>query len=410
MTIPSVPTPSALPDPLSGPPAGRSDAPTDELIVRPVATRAELRLFMTLPRRLYAGMPGFVAPLDLEQKDLLDPRRAMVFRHASIRYFLAFRGETAVGRIAAIVDHRAVAFWGERIGAFGAFDAIPDAAVVRALIDTAARWLRLQGMARMRGPVTLSGNGESGLMVAGQDQPPMTGMPWHPALLGRLVEEAGCGATADLLSYRLDLDGDTESRFKVPGDLRIGEGRLGAISVERLSKRQIAAQGEILRTLYNDAWSGKYNFVPLQDYEMKALIRQLGPLLRSEHYVQINQDGQPVAMALVVPNIYDIAGDIGGAPSPVGWAKLGARLALHRFESARVMLLGVTRRLRGTMLGALLPSLAISELLRRRDSLPYSWVELGWILESDSGMRHLAEAIVPEPYKRYRLYERSLND
>ncbi|MFT8520844.1 hypothetical protein [Gluconobacter oxydans] len=385
-------------------------APHDDLVVRPVTTRADLKLFMTLPRRIYAGMAGFVPAFDMEQDDLLNPKKAPIFRHASIRYFLAWRGNTAVGRIAAIVDHRAIEHWGMKIGCFGALDAVPEGSVVSALLETAQSWLRLQGMQTMRGPVTLSGNGESGLMVEGQDQPLMVAMPWHPRLLGKLVEDAGYKPVEDLLSYKLDLDDQTESRFKVPGDLKIGEGRLGAIAIRRLSKKQIAQQGEILRQLYNDAWSDKFNFVPLQDYEMKAMIKQLGPVLRPEHYVQIDQNGEPVAMALVVPNIYDIAGDLGGAPSPLGWVKLVARLTTHRFHSARVILLGVTQRLRGTVLGALLPSLAIAELMRRRKSLPYSWVELGWIQASDSNMRNLAESIVPEPYKRYRLYERPIDD
>lgn len=382
----------------------------DTLIIRPVTTRRQLRQFITLPRHLYKGMPGFVAPLDMEQNDLLNPRRSAVFRHASIRYFLAWRGDRPVGRIAAIVDHRAVQYWGENVGSFGALDALPDGDVVSALLNAASAWLRLQGMERIRGPVTLSGNGESGQMVRGQDEPPMIAMPWHPKELGGFIEAAGFPISEDLLSYRLELNAETEARFRVPGDLQIGEGRLGSISVNRLSKKQIASQGEVLRRLYNDAWSGKYNFVPLQDYEMQSMINQLKPLLRPEHYVQIDQDGEPVAMALVVPNLYDIAGDLNGFPSLLGWVKLGTRLLTHRFHSARVILLGVTRRLRGTMLGALLPSLAISELMRRRSALPYEWVELGWIQSSDTGMRSLAESLVPEPYKIHRLYEKALTD
>lgn len=384
-------------------------SPPDSLVIRPVVNKRHIQTFITLPRRLYAGMAGYVAPLDMEQNDLLNPRKSAVFRHARIRYFLAWRGKTPVGRIAAIVDHRALEHWGQSVGSFGALDCVPEQAVVTALLGAAKAWLTQQGMDVMRGPVTLSGNGESGLMIDGQDQAAMVGMAWHPAALGKLFEAAGLAKTEDLLSYRLELDEHTEEKFRVPGDLKIGEGRLGTISVARLSRKQIASQGEVLRQLYNDAWDKKYNFVPLQDYEMAAMIAQLKLVLKPEHYVQIDQDGVPVAMALVVPNVFDIAGDMNGAPSPVGWVRLGVRLLQHRFQSARVILLGVTRRLQGTMLGALLPSLAIAELLRRRHTLPYRWVELGWIQESDTGMKNLAEAIVPKPYKRHRLYEMPLN-
>lgn len=62
------------------------------------------------------------------------------------------------------------------------------------------------------------------------------------------------------------------------------------------------------------------------------------------------------------------------------------------------------------MMGSLLPSFAIVELMRRGRSLPYKWVELGWVLENDVGMRNLAESLVPHPHKTHRLYEKHLSE
>lgn len=378
----------------------------EKIEVRPVTSRRDLRLFMTLPRRIYNGMEGFVAPFDMEQHGLLDPGKAAIFRHAEIQYFLAWRSGRPVGRIAAIIDQRAIEYWGEKIGQFGAFDCLPDAAIALPLLKTAEEWLVDRGVVCIRGPVTLSGNGETGCMIAGQDTPPMVAMPWHPVGLSTLIEDYGYEKTEDLLSYSLELTPDIEERFKVPAGLKFGEGRLKSITARALSKKEIVAQSEILRRLYNDAWAKKYNFVPMQDYEMRAMVKEIKPLLRTEHYVQIDQDGEPVAMAMVIPNIYDITADLGGAPSLLGWLKFAYRLAGHRFTSARVILLGVSSKLRGTILGSLLPSLAIRELMQRGKTLPYKWVELGWIQESDTGMRSLAESLVPKPHKCHRLYEK----
>ncbi|MCX5615752.1 hypothetical protein NQF87_01990 [Bombella sp. TMW 2.2559] len=379
-----------------------------EVDVRPVNTRGDLRRFITLPRHIYKGMEGFVSPLDMEQRHLLSPKESPVFRHAEIQYFLAWCNGHPVGRIAAIVDHKAIEHWQEVIGQFGALDAIPEKNIVSALLQAVELWFRKRQISKLRGPVTLSGNAETGTMVKGQSSAPMIAMPWHPEGLDALIRESGYKTAQNLLSYRLELDGSTEERFKVPGNLRLGEGRLNSITTRNLSKKEITTQGEVLRKLYNDAWSHKYNFVPMQDYEMTAMIEQIKPLLRPEHYVQIDQNGEPVAMAMVLPNLYDIAGDLGGSPSPLGWMRLGYRLATHKFRSARVILLGVSSKMRGTMLGSLLPSLAIVELMRRGRTLPYKWVELGWVLESDTGMRNLAESLVPYPHKTHRIYEKTL--
>lgn len=378
-----------------------------EVVVRPVVTKQELHSFITLPRTLYQGMEGYVPSFDLEQDGLLNPDKAAIFRHADIRYFLAWRYGRPVGRIAAIMDRLAIGHWKERIGQFGALDALPEQVIVTALLEKAESWLCGQNVGKIRGPVTLSGNAETGTMIRGHHEPPMIAMPWHPPEMDSLIREAGYKKTEDLLSYRLELGDDVLERFPVPSGVKLGEGRLRNITTRSLSKKQIMMQGEILRRLYNDAWAHKYNFVPMQDYEMTEMIHQIKPLLRTEHYVQIDQDGEPVAMAMVVPNLYDIAGDLGGAPSILGWLRFAERLIFHRFTSARVILLGVTRKLHGTVLGALLPSLAITELMRRGRHLPYRWVELGWIQETDTGMRNLAESLVPEPYKIHRLYEKN---
>ncbi|WP_232227975.1 GNAT family N-acetyltransferase [Asaia astilbis] len=377
--------------------------------IRPVISRKDLKTFITLPRVLYKGLDGYKAPLDMEQNDLLDPKRNPIFRHASIRYFMAWRDGMPVGRIAAIVDGKALDTWDEKIGWFGAIDALPERGILKALFDAAEGWLRDQGMQRMRGPVTLGYHGESGLMVTGQTESPMIGTPWHPPELHSLIEELGLETGRDLLTFKLDLTDDLDDRHIVPGALKPGQGKLGEVSVSHLSKKQITAQGEVLRSLYNDAWAGTYNFVPLQSYEMDALIAQLKLVLRPEHYVQIDHAGEPAAMALVVPNIYDVLQGIEGAPSPLGWAKLGARLLSHRFESARVILLGVSHKVRGTLLGALMPSLAIDELIRRRATLPYKSVELGWILDTNLPMLNLVKRLVPEPNKTHRIYEKEIS-
>ncbi|MFS3134625.1 hypothetical protein ACLRDC_04485 [Gluconacetobacter sacchari] len=380
----------------------------DQLVITPVSGLRQLSHFIRLPRRLYAGLPGYVPPLDMEQKDLLDPRKSAFFGHGRAQYFLAMRAGRPVGRISAQIDDLAIERLGENIGFFGALDAVDDAAVVTALLDAACDWLRERGMVTARGPFTLNSNGELGVMIEGHDAPPMIAMPWHPRWLPPLIEACGFAKAMDFVAYQMDIGPQAEEKHLVPSSLRLGEGRLGTVSTRGMRKGRIAEDGEILRQLYNDAWRNNWGSLPLTADEMKAMIAQMKPILKPEHYVLIEQNGEPVAVALVVPNLYDIAGDLGGAPSPLGWVRLAARLLRHRFRSARVILLGVSSKMEGTALGAILPALAIAELMRRGHSLPYRMVEMGWIVETNMPMRRLIERLAPEPCKRYRVYDRGL--
>ena len=72
-----------------------------------VATKRQLAEFIALPRRLYGGMAGFVAPLDHERRQLLDPERSSFHTHGESAYWIARRGDAPVGRISAQIDHLA---------------------------------------------------------------------------------------------------------------------------------------------------------------------------------------------------------------------------------------------------------------------------------------------------------------
>ena len=153
--------------------------------VERVRTRAELTEFIALPRRLYDGMSGFVAPLDHERRQMLDPKKSAFFTHGVASYWIARRGGTAVGRVSAQIDFAADEPDAREIGLFGCLDVVDDGEVVAALLRTAEAWLRERKRRIVRGPFLLSINGEPGLLVEGQGESPVTLLGWHPAYLGR---------------------------------------------------------------------------------------------------------------------------------------------------------------------------------------------------------------------------------
>lgn len=379
---------------------------SDQIVVSPVSGARQLALFIRLPRLLYSNLPSYVPPLDMEQKNMLHPKRSRFFDHGKASYFLAWRNGKPIGRISAQVDSLALEQDGPRTGFFGALDAL-DTQCVKPLLDAAETWLRSQGIERIRGPWTLNPHGESGTMIEGQMEAPMIGTGWHPEILGPAIEQAGFAKAMDLLSYSMEVSPVAEQANSVPANLRQ---RLGAVKIRSLRKKHIAEDADILRDIYNDAWAGTWGNIPITQAEVQSLLASLKPVLKPEQYVLVEFNGEPVAIALVVPNIFDISGDLGGAPSPLGWIKLGSRILTHDFQSARVILLGVKKKLAGTALSAIVPALLIDELMKRGHTLPYRTIELGWVLETNTGIRNLIERIVPHPYKRHRMYEKTLSN
>src|SRR4051812_33004170 len=125
---------------------------TSTIDVSAVAGRSDLTAFIQLPKRLYRGHKGYVAPLDMERGEALSPKTNPFFDHAEVQLFLARREGKVVGRISAQIDKLHLEKYGEKTGHFGFLDAEDDPAIFAALIKAAEDWLRGKGMARAVGP------------------------------------------------------------------------------------------------------------------------------------------------------------------------------------------------------------------------------------------------------------------
>ena len=376
-------------------------APID---IVPVRDGRDLDRFITLPWRLYAGDPAWVPPLRAERRQHLSQKNPF-FAHARWQAWLAWRDGKPVGRISAQIDRLFLERYHPPCGYFGMLEAEDDPGLFRALTATAEDWLRSAGMARVRGPFNLSINEECGLLVAGFDTPPCLmmghGRPWYDTRL----QECGYRGVKDLLAYRI------RPGYTLPPRVAALLERTGRrATVRPLRRRHLREELEILRELFNDAWSANWGFVPFTQAEFHEIGRAL-TLLVDDDFVQIAEvDGQPAAFMVALPNVNECIADLDGRLLPLGWLKLLWRLKVRYPRSARIPLMGVRRRYHHSFLGPGLAFLVIEAIHRAVQRRGIEWVEMSWILEDNAGMRNIIETLGGEDYKRYRLYEKPLHD
>ncbi|GLS23023.1 DNA-binding protein [Labrys miyagiensis] len=374
--------------------------------IRPVSSKRDLAVFIALPRRIYADFPDFVAPLDHDRAQLIDPKKSAFWTHGEAAYWLAYDAENRpVGRISAQIDHLATGPQHEGAGFFGCLDAIDDAEVVAALVETARAFLAGKGKSLMRGPFTLSINAESGLLIEGFTAPPMVLMPWHPPYLRAHLEAAGCRLVKVLHSYAFDRRGsDLAERLEKLGMER----RRRGFSVRSMRMDHLAEDAEFGRALFNGSWAANWGFVPVSPAEMAAMIKAFKPLLKSDYGVFVEKGDELVGFALFLPNVFEITGDLGGAPSPFGWLKLAWRGLTRRFTGGRAVLFGVAPRLVGSVSGASVSLILVDELMRRADITGVQDLECGWILDDNYAMTSVVEWLGAQSTRRFGVFEASI--
>ena len=361
---------------------------------------SELEDFIDLPWNLYAEYPKWVPPLKKEVRRLLDPRRHPFWSSAERQLFLARRGSQAVGRIVGIIDRRYNEFHGEQMGIWGFFECADDPAAAAALFSAVETWALRKGMAFVRGPLNPSTNYEVGLLVEGFDYSPALMMSYNPPYYSRLVESCGFAKEKDLVSFLIEGD------YQLPEWMDSLAGRIArkkGIHIRPFRLKDQDAEFTRIREIYNDSWSANWGFVPLSVEEMRDIQKSVMVFADPDLAFFIYCEDEPAAVCIIFPDINPLLKRLDGRIGLLGLLK--ALLYRRKINGLRLLMFGVKEKYR--QLGV--PMLAfhhIYELVRKKRK--YQYLEMGWILEDNEAVRTLAVEASARPYKRYRIFRKSL--
>ncbi|MFP2928291.1 N-acetyltransferase [Pyxidicoccus sp. 3LG] len=371
--------------------------------VTPVRGGTEKMQFIRFPYGLYRDDPNWVMPLEMERKDFLDPKKNPFFEYGEVELFLARRGGDIVGRIAAIRNPRHMAEHGTKEGFFGLFECVNDAGVARAMLDTAAAWLRERGLDSMLGPANFSSNQDWGLLIDGFGTPPAIMMPHNPPYYAGLLETCGLTKAKDLYAFELSSSAQPpEKVVRIAEKMRQREG----ITVRPVNMKDLNAEVERIRAIYNSAWEKNWGFVPFTDAEFDHLAKDLKTVVRPELALMAEVKGEPVAFSLTVPDANQAIKAANGRLTqfglPIGLAKL--LLASRRINRLRLIILGIKEGYRRRGLDAIL----YLDTLRTANRLGYVGGEISWTLEDNHLVNRAIESMGAQRSKTYRVYQRAL--
>lgn len=106
------------------------------ITIKKVSTKRELKKFIRFNYRMYKGNPYSVPDLYDDMLNTFNKKKNAAFEFCEADYFLAYRDDKIVGRVAAIINNRANEKWECKNVRFGWIDFIDDPEVSSALIKT----------------------------------------------------------------------------------------------------------------------------------------------------------------------------------------------------------------------------------------------------------------------------------
>lgn len=375
------------------------------LVIREIHPGQDPSDFLQAGRVVFADDPAWVPPLDMDMKDRLDPKKNPFFEHGEGVLLTAWRDGRLVGRCSAQIDHEHLRRYEDATGFFGFLDTVDDPAVSKALLRHAEDWLRERGMKRIRGPLSLNIWEEVGVLIEGFEDPPVMLMGHSRRWQAGHIEQAGFDKAMDFYAWKYVVaDGPPPRAQRAWESIQA----LPEVRFRTLKRRDLDQEIPIIMDIFNDAWSENWGYVPATQKEVAKTAKDLKLIVDEEMAFVVDIDGEPKAMCICLPNVNEAAADLDGKLFPLGILKLLWRVRVKGTKSARLMLLGIRKDLRGVKrYGALALALCV-EVAKRGEANGYDWAELSWTLEDNHRINLGIRAMGAKIYKKYRVYDKPI--
>jgi len=372
-----------------------------------VTNKKLLMEFIKVQWSIFENDPHWSPPLYQERLDVLSKKKNPYFLHAEGKYWIAYMDDKAVGRISAQIDELVPENLGEEIGHFGFFDCIDNQYVADALFDTAIEWLKSHNIKKVQGPFSLSINEETGLLVDGFDSPNFIMMGHDRPYTQKLVENYGFHKAKDLWAYWLYIDQDILPPALDKLVKRTQNSK--KITIRQLDMSRYDEDLRLIVDIFNDAWKDNWGFIPMTDPEFEKMAEDMKLVIRKELTFIAELDGEAVGMMVTLPNVNDLIRDLNGKLFPFGVFKFLWRLKVTaNYQAIRVPLMGVRKDFQNGAMGGAIAMTMIEMTRQEAVRIGCTHAELGWVLEDNTRLTKILEAIGCKHYKTYRVYEKEV--
>lgn len=365
-------------------------------------SKADIDDFIKVPFAIYKNNPYWVPMLISESRKFFDKTKNPFFLHSQAKFFIARKDGRPVARIAGIINNRHNQFNHEKTGFFGFFECPDDQGLAGELFEIAADYVKTAGLDTIRGPANYSSNDDWGWQVDNYDSLPVFQMPYNPPYYHKLAENHGFTKAKDLLAFYLDdSKGFPEKFIKVAERIR----KKHSIEVRKIDMANFDRELQIVREIYNKAWSQNWGFVPMTEEEIMHTADDFKKIVDPEVVLFAFVNGKPAGFSLAMPDLNIVFHKMNGRLFPFGLFKfLWHTKIRNSIDGIRILALGIVPEFQKLGIDAVF----YVDSYNNGTAKGYHWVEMSWVLEDNTLMTRAAELMGAHPYKRYRLYDKKL--
>ena len=364
-----------------------------------VESHKQLKQFVAFPLKLYKNCENWVPALEGDEFDTFNPEKNGAYDFCEADCFLAYKDNEIVGRVAAIINHKADDK--QNIVRFGWLDFIEDEEVLKALIDTIADWGRQHGRTEMRGPWGFTDMDKEGLLVEGYEHlSPFTCLYNFP-YYGEMLERLGFTKDVDWTQRTLEVSKKLPSMFRYT---QLIEDRFKVHVVQPHSMKDLSKRyGMKIFHMYNEAFAPLMGFSPLTDKQIANYLDTYVPILDKDFVaVVVNDEDKPVGFLFCVPSLSKAVKKSNGRLFPFGFIHI--LRALKKNDTLEALIMGVLPEYQQCGIPLLLFKYLHENCIKRG----IDTIIMNPQLEENYKVQSLFGDYKTEPFMRRRAYKKAL--
>lgn len=375
------------------------------VVIKKVSTKSDLKKFIRFNYEFYKDNPYSVPDLYSDMVDTLSRDKNAAFEFCEADYFLAYRDGKIVGRVAAIINHRANETWQKKTVRFGWIDFVDDAEVSDALIDTVKAWGRERGMQEIEGPLGFTDMDSEGMLIEGFDQlstmATIYNYPYYPVHMERM----GFEKSADWVEVKIYIPDAIPEKHKRISDIIQ---RKYNLRVRKLTdKKDVIKSGvahEIFR-LINDAYAPLFGFSRMTEAQIDQYVNVYIPVLDLRMVTLVEtEEGEIVAVGISMPSLSEALQKAKGKFFPFGWYHLLKALKWNRPKVLDLLLVAVRPDYQSKGVNALL----FTDLIPVYQEMGFEYAESNPELEDNGRVQNQWQYFKTEQHKRRRCFKQNL--
>lgn len=364
--------------------------------IKTVSSRRELKTFVRFANNLYKGNKYYVPSMPFDDLNTFDKNKNGAFDFCEAELYLAYKEDKLVGRVAAIVNHKANQAWEVSQVRFGWIDFIDDMEVSEALLDAVAAFGKARGMTQIVGPLGFTDFDPEGMLVEGFDRLSTMALIYNHPYYPEHMKRHGYYKETGWLEYRITIPEYVPERHEHLSQLVIERNHL---KLRKLSRRQIRKEdyGRKLFKLINETYCVLYGYSLLSDRQIDQYVDLYLSLVDPQLLTFIEDEhGELIAAGITIPSLSEALQKCNGEIFPFGWWHLLKAMFLKRPDTLDMLLIGV----RPDYQSKGVPALLFNDLIKTYNRLGFNYAETNANLETNHAVQALWEPFEKEQHKK----------